>query len=79
MSVVTYKIVRHDGGWAYEVNGTFSESFPTRAAARVAAGRAACEQRTPGETVPIDYEDDEGKWHHEVSTGDDRPKTRVDG
>lgn len=79
MTVITYKVVRHDGGWAYEVNGTFSESFRTRSAARVAARRAACEQRLPGKTVPIDYEDSEGKWHHEVSSGDDRPKTRVDG
>jgi len=52
MSVITYKVVRHDGGWAYEVNGTFSESFRTRSAARVAARRAACEQRLPGKTVP---------------------------
>ena len=79
MNVITYNIVRHDGGFAYEVNGTFSESFPTRAAARVAARRAACEQRLPGKTVTIDYEDDQGKWHHEVSGGADRPKTRVDG
>ena len=79
MSVITYRVLRHDGGWAYEVNGTFSERFATRAAARAAAGRAACEQSQPGKTVPIDYEDNEGKWHHEVSGGTDRPKTRVEG
>jgi Uncharacterized protein conserved in bacteria (DUF2188) len=78
MSVITYTIVRHDGGWAYEANGTFSERFSTRAAARAAARRAACEQTLHGKTVPIDYEDDHGNWHHEISSGDDRPKTRVD-
>src|SRR5229473_2189759 len=33
MSHVTYKIVQHDGGWAYTVDGVFSEAFATRAAA----------------------------------------------
>ena len=26
---ITYEIVEHDGGWAYRVNGVFSEPFPT--------------------------------------------------
>jgi hypothetical protein len=30
---VTYQIVRHDDGWAYTVNGVFSEPFPTHAEA----------------------------------------------
>ena len=29
MSEVTYEIVEHDGGWAYKVGPTFSETFPT--------------------------------------------------
>ena len=41
MSHVTYKIVEHDGGWAYTVNGVFSEPFRTHAAALAAARRAA--------------------------------------
>jgi hypothetical protein len=31
MAHVTYKVVRHEGGWAYTVNGAFSENFPTHA------------------------------------------------
>jgi hypothetical protein len=27
MSKITYEIVRHDGGWAYKVDETFSEAF----------------------------------------------------
>jgi hypothetical protein len=50
MSKVTYKVLKHDGGWAYEANGTYSESFPTREAARKAAKLAASEQAAPGET-----------------------------
>ncbi len=56
MSHVTYKIVQHDGGWAYTVDGVFSESFATHAAALAAAKRAASEQRTPGRTEMIEYE-----------------------
>ena len=41
MSHVTYKIVEHDGGWAYTVDGVFSEPFSTHAAALAAARRAA--------------------------------------
>src|ERR1700716_876044 len=48
MSHVTYKVVEHDGGWAYTVSGVFSEPFPTHAMALAAARRAAAEQRVPG-------------------------------
>jgi len=29
MSKITYRVVKHDGGWAYEANGTYSEQFQT--------------------------------------------------
>jgi hypothetical protein len=29
MPDITYEIVQHDGGWAYKVDGVFSETFPT--------------------------------------------------
>jgi hypothetical protein len=79
MGKVTYKVIRHDGGWAYEVNGTYSEKFPTREAARKAARLAALEQVTPGETTPVSYEDDKGRPHHEIADGRDRAKTTVEG
>ncbi len=79
MSKVVYRVVRHDGGWAYEANGTFSEPFRTREAARTAARLAAREQAEPGEATPIDYEDEKGRWHHEVAAGDDRPEAEVEG
>jgi len=77
MTHVTYKIVLHDDGWAYTVDGVFSESFPTHAAALAAARRAAVEQRTPGRTEAIEYEDANGKWHIETARGTDRPDTDV--
>jgi hypothetical protein len=79
MTDMTYQVVKHDGGWAYTVNGTYSESFPTREAARRAAKLAASEQPLPGETTQISYEDDKGRWHTELDSGTDRPRTRVEG
>ena len=77
MSNITYQIVEHDGGWAYKADGVFSEPFPTHAAALAAAKRVAREQRTPGATHVIEYEDENGKWHTETASGSDRPETEV--
>ena len=79
MSKVTYEIVEHDGGWAYRMDGAYSETFPTHDLARQAAERAAQEQTMPGEATGIVYEDKRGRWHSEVSEGDDRPITGVKG
>lgn len=78
MTDLVYHVVEHDGGWAYKVDGTFSETFPTHEAAHRAAARAAAEQRAPGDTAGIEYEDKAGRWHEELSAGDDRPETSVD-
>lgn len=78
MSKVTYVVVEHDGGWAYKVGEVFSETFPTRDTALAAARAAAVEQQQPGETTGISWEDQRGKWHDEVSKGDDRPVTDVE-
>jgi len=77
MSDVTYEIVRHDDGWAYKVNGVFSETYPTHAAALAAAQAAAQEQEIPGHSETIEYEDEKGKWHTETASGRDRPHTVV--
>jgi hypothetical protein len=79
MTVVTYEIVEHDGGWAYRVGGVYSETFRSHDAAKAAARRAAGEQRVPGEEVGITWEDAEGRWHNEVTDGHDRPETEVEG
>ena len=79
MSKITYKIVEHSGGWAYQVQGTFSETFPTPDAARAAARIAASEQAQPGKDVGITFEDASGQWHEEFSHGDDRPDATVEG
>jgi hypothetical protein len=79
MAKLTYEIVKHDGGWAYRVDETFSESFPSHDAAREAAELAAKEQAQPGDSVEISFEDKQGKWHREISSGKDRPDVDVEG
>jgi hypothetical protein len=79
MASVTYEIVEHDGGWAYRVGGTYSETFRSHDAALRAARAAAREQRQPGETAGIEFEDARGVWREEVASGDDRPETDVEG
>jgi Uncharacterized protein conserved in bacteria (DUF2188) len=79
MAKIIYEVVEHDGGWAYHVDGVFSETFPSHDSARRAADRAAREQLVPGDATGISYEDKDGIWHDEASAGGDRPKTGVEG
>lgn len=79
MTKVIYEVVEHDGGWAYRVDGVFSETFPTHDLARRAADLAAKEQAVPGNTTEILYEDKDGLWRDEESPGGDRPETGVEG
>ena len=78
MAQIHYKIVEHDGGWAYKVNDVFSETFPTHDDALAAAKDAAARQALSGETEGIVFQTADGKWHSEVSRGDDRPQTDVE-
>jgi hypothetical protein len=77
MTHIHYHVVPHDGGWAYKLGDVFSESFPTRQAAMKAAHRVAHEQRVPGETVYIQFQDETGVWHTELARGNDRPDADV--
>jgi hypothetical protein len=79
MTKVTYEIVEHDGGWAYRVDGVYSETFQSHDEARRAADRAAAEQVVGDKDTGISYEDTNGRWHDELSRGDDRPETEVEG
>ncbi len=77
MTDIHYEVVQHDGGWAYRLDGVFSETFRTRDAAHDAAARAAAEQAQPGETEAISYQDGQGEWHEELASGLDRPNADV--
>jgi hypothetical protein len=78
VSHIIYKVVEHDDGWAYTVDGVFSESFPNHETALAAAKLAAAEQRRPGHTEVIEYETPDGEWHTETADGSDRPETEVE-
>lgn len=79
MAVVQhYKVVEHDGGWAYKVGDVYSETFRTHQDAHDAAEIAAVEQKRAGEDVTIEYQDAKGKWKVEAARGDDRPSSDVE-
>ncbi len=69
MARIHYRIVAHDGGWAYKLNDVFSEPFASKSAALAAAKRVAAEQHIPGDTTHIEFQDENGAWHTELSEG----------
>ena len=79
MSDITYAIVEHDGGWTYKLGDVFAETFRTHDEAMAAARTVAAEQQLGGDTVPISWQDADGKWHEETARGDDRPSADVEG
>ena len=78
MSKVTYQIVEHDSGWAYKVGDVLSGAFPTHEAALAAAEDAAQRQGQNHRTEVIQYEDEKGQWHTEVSGPDDQAEAEVE-
>ncbi len=77
MASIHYKIVQHDGGWAYRLDDVFSETFATHDIALATAKRVAAEQSQSGETTNIEYQDADGKWVTELAQGTDRPEADV--
>lgn len=75
---VVYQVVEHDGGWAYQVDGAFSSTYPTREEAESAAENAAAAHEMSGDDAFIEYQDEEGRWHEENESGDDRPEADVE-
>ena len=42
MTKITYDIIEHDSGWAFKLDGTISETFPSHAAALASLAVGAC-------------------------------------
>ena len=78
MTKIVYHIIKHDGGWAFKLGDTISETFTTHDAAKAAARRVAIEQQRPGETAGISWEDESGAWHNELASGGDRPEVEIE-
>ncbi|WP_297799375.1 DUF2188 domain-containing protein [uncultured Brevundimonas sp.] len=79
MKMVTYRIQEHDGGWAYRLGDTWSETYPTHDAAHAAAIHAAREQKVPDEDACIEFQNADGEWITQGADGQDRPMTQVEG
>ena len=77
MTRLVYEVVEHDGGWAYKLGDVFSEPYPTHDAAKAAAESAAAEQQLGGDDEAIEYQDRDGVWHEEQSSGGARPEVDV--
>jgi hypothetical protein len=77
MVKVTYEIVPHDEGWAYRLNGAYSERFGSHDEALEAARIVVRELSLNDEPVRIIYQDEDGKWRAEMSSGDDRPEVEI--
>ncbi len=80
MDRIHYRVVKHDGGWAYRLGDVFSEPFPTREAALQRAREVAQQQHVAGdEGAMIEYQDAQGEWHTEYAAPEDRPEADVVG
>jgi hypothetical protein len=79
MVQITYRILQHDGGWAYQSGGTWSETYPDHDSARAAAIAVSREQKVPDEDTLIEYETAAGEWITERADGQDRPQVEVKG
>ena len=77
MNQVIYRVVKHEGGWAYKSGGVFSEAFSSHDDAVKAAKRVAKEQTMAGDTVGIEYQDEKLVWQTEFADSYDRPTTKV--
>jgi Uncharacterized protein conserved in bacteria (DUF2188) len=62
MNKLTFKIVQYDDGWVYEANGSLSQNFRTREAARKAARSAAS---AASETTPLSHQNKE-EWYDDT-------------
>ncbi|WP_406853198.1 hypothetical protein WEU32_05805 [Brevundimonas sp. BH3] len=79
MALITYRIQEHDGGWAYRLDETWSETYPSHDSAAAAARHAAREQKVPDANACIEYQNASGEWVTERADGHDRPLTDVEG
>ena len=71
MAKVTYRIVKHEDGWAYKVGEVFSETFRSHHTVTDLYGAYEIRDLPPGSyTLRV--------WHEELDPGSDRPETTVE-
>ena len=52
-----YKVVKHQGGWAYRLDASYSRLFPTQWEATAAAKTEAREMHEPGDNTQVHVQD----------------------
>ena len=62
MGQFRYQVVRHQHGWAYHLEETYSPVFPTSWEAIAAAKTAAHEKHEPGDTTTVRVQEGRLSW-----------------
>jgi hypothetical protein len=63
MAYITYEIVEHDGGWAYKLGDTLSETYISREDALQGAKSAASRQKAGNGDVMVRERPSDGRRH----------------
>jgi hypothetical protein len=62
-----YQVIRHQRGWAYRLEDTYSRVFPTQWEATAAAKAAAIKMREPGDETLVRLQDGGSSWRLELA------------
>jgi hypothetical protein len=62
-----YQVIRHQRGWAYRLEDTYSRVFPTQWEAVAAAKSAAIKMHEPGDETLVRVQDGGSNWRLELA------------
>ena len=75
MDRIQYEVVRHERGWAYRLERTYSQTFPTQSEAVAAAKAAAIKMHDDGDETTVRVQDGPLAWRTELKIeGNSRPR-----
>jgi hypothetical protein len=75
MDRIEYEVVRHERGWAYRLERTYSQTFPTQWEAVAAAKAAAINMHEDGDHTIVRVQDGPLAWRTELAIqGNPRPR-----
>jgi hypothetical protein len=62
-----YQVIRHQRGWAYRLEDTYSRVFPTQWEATAAAKTTALKMHEPGDETLVRVQDGGCNWRLELA------------
>lgn len=77
MTKLNYKIVEREGGYAWKLGDAFSETYPTRDAARAAAVDDANKRQSGRGQTTAQSDGDARRWHNEMADNDTGRETDI--